>query len=107
MENFKVICKHNHTTHSWARNGGVTKIVTTKRFFGLIKNTSVVKDEVIVPGPSKDEICIVYETYVDGDTYYKLQGYPYGGYNSKYFIRLDEFTETAKEIAKKSEPQLN
>lgn len=95
MENFKVICKAE--SHGWVKKHPVTNLVTVKKFFGLIKTTKAITENPSVPGPCKDEICIV--TAVDtsgGCTHYALSGYPYGTYDSKYFIRLDEFTETQK-----------
>lgn len=100
MESFKVICKGT----GWERVPRLTKIVTAHKFFGLIKHSRIVDDRMDVPGPVKDEICIVTETYISrGDTYYVLKGYPYGGYDSRYFIRLDEFTENQKQIAEKAD----
>lgn len=107
MSNFKVICKIPKSDR-WAEMPVRTKTITTKKLFGLISNTVVVSDLVIKPGPNFDEICIVYDEYDSkGSHYYKLLGYPYGGYLSRLFIKLDEFTETAEEIAKKSQPALN
>jgi len=106
MSTFKVICKANG--NDWVKDPPVTKIVTTKRFFGFIKTTSVTTEKEKVPGPHKEEVCIVTDDYIhDSEKYYKLAGYPYGGYNAKYFVRMDEFTETQKEIAEKSEPVFN
>lgn len=102
---FKVICK---TSNNWERTPIVPKLVNTSKFFGLIKSSKIVMEPDKVPGSTMNEICIVTDTYVsNSEDYYKLTGYPYGGYNSKYFIRLDEFTETQKEIAQKSQPILN
>lgn len=85
-----------------------SKVVNYTKLFGLLKFSKVVSEQEVVQGPDKDEICIVVEEYLRKDVkYYRLAGYPYGGYNAKYFIRLDEFTETQKEIAKKSEPVFN
>ena len=107
MSNFKVICKVADN-RDWCHDNGA-KVVKVKRFFGLISESRVVNSKKYVPGPSKDEICIVNDCYnnEEGETYYILAGYPYGGYNSKYFVRLDEFTETAKEIAQKAEIKSN
>jgi hypothetical protein len=105
MADFKVICKISGDWIFWPVG---TKVITTSKLFGLIKKTSVVEDKKFTTGPNKEEICIVYDTYeAHNEIYYKLKGYPNGGYCSKYFIRLDEFTETQKEIAQKSEPILN
>lgn len=105
MGSFKVICKADGK--HWEGNFG-TKIVTIKSFFGLIKNTVVEKDLRGTPGPSKDEICIVYREHeTNGVIFYMLEGYPTGAYDSQWFIKLDEFTETQKEIAEKSEQILN
>jgi hypothetical protein len=97
MDTFKVICKADG---KWEKCPSKQKFY----FFGLIKIT---KNE-FVPGPQKEEICIVTETYFNASVKcYILAGYPYGGYNSKYFVRLDEFTETQKEIAEKAIPILS
>ena len=106
MENFKVICKGN--ADSWFRKYPTSKVVTTSKLFGLFKSTKVVSDREKEWGPSKDEICIVTEEIIDGgELYYVLAGYPNGSYDSKLFIRLDEFTETQKEIAEKVEYSTN
>jgi len=103
MANFKVICKADG--NSWVRDKGF-KTTVTKRFFGLIKRTSIDKDEEKAYGPSKDEICIVLDVKSDG--FYKIAGYTqHGWYTPEPFIRLDEFEESQKEIAQKSQPQLN
>lgn len=105
MGTFKVICKANG--NDWVTDP-ITNIVTTKSFFGLIKRINITSEKQKVPGPHKEEICIVIDDYIhNSEKYYKLSGYPYGGYNAKYFVRMDEFTETQKEIAEKSEPVLN
>src|SRR5689334_5954892 len=97
-DTFKVVCKNNGT---WIKIKGKVKSC----LWGLIKWNKGKP----VHGPSKEEICIVNSSYIadDNDTYYNLSGYPYGGYNSKHFIPLDEIEETQKEIAKKSQPVLN
>lgn len=107
MSTFKVICKADGD--NWVQTTSGTKIITTSRFFGLIKTSRVVPvTSKSVPGPDKEEICIVTDDYIsNSEKYYILAGYPYGGYNAKYFVRLDEFTETQKDIAEKSEPILN
>lgn len=107
MSSFKVVCKANG--NDWVQNNpSFTKIVTSKRFFGLIKTSSVIPDTKKVPGPTKEEVCIVTDEYThDSTKWYVLAGYPYGGYNSRYFVRIDEFMETEKEIWKKQEPVLN
>ena len=100
MEPFKVICKADGK--SWMRDNGM-KATVTKKFFGLIRSTIIGKDLEKVHGPSKDEICIVVNVRTD-DGYYKLAGYTqFGWYTPLPFIRLDEFTETQKEIAKKAD----
>lgn len=105
MSNFKVICKSSNDT-KWHHKKGPELV--TKTFFGFFSQTRVEDKIKIVDGPSKDEICIVTDSYISkGETYYILAGYPYGGYNSKYFVRLDEFTETAKDIAHKAERSVN
>ena len=104
MSTFKVISKAN----GWQKSIADSKIITVYKFFGLIKSKKIVFEKEKVPGPAKEEICIVTDTYMDKETLcYILSGYPYGGYDSKYFVRLDEFTETQKEIAEKSEKVLN
>lgn len=103
MKSFKVICKNDGD--NWFVDKGM-KTTVTKRFFGLIKRTSIGKDVEKAYGPSKGEICIVLDVREDG--YYKLAGYTqYGWYTHEPFIRLDEFTETQKEIAEKSQPVFN
>lgn len=103
MKSFKVICKA--TGKNWVVDLGLQTTVI-KKFFGLIKKTSIGRDKRNIHGPSKDEICIVIDVRDDG--YYQLAGYVhFGWYTPEPFIRLDEFTETAKEIAEKSQPQLN
>lgn len=107
MANFKVICKKSDQT-SWVQTPIGTKVVTTKRLFGLITKTSIEQDKKFMPGPRYDEVCIVHDHHTTGGVlYYDLLGYPYGGYDAKHFIRLDEFTETAAGLAKRSVPQLN
>lgn len=106
MDNFKVICKADRC--GWQTIPVPTKIIVVKKLFGLIKNECIVPDPKFNGGPDKDEICIVYEEYnSSGRHYYKLKGYPQSGYDSRFFVRLDEFTETQKEIAEKSQPILN
>lgn len=106
MATFKVICKADKG--AWERYPTPTKTITTSKLFGLLKETKIISDPKIVNGPTKDEICIVTRDYIyAGELYYVLSGYPYGGYDSKYFIKLDEFTETQKEIAKKTEVSPN
>ena len=103
MEKFKVICKA--TGNDWLRNNGM-KTIIKKRFLGLIKKIYIGEDTEKTYGPTKDEICIVLDVREDG--YYKLAGYVHNGwYTPDPFIRLDEFEETQKEIAKKTEPALN
>lgn len=107
MSTFKVICKIKNPA-DWQRVKPDIKIVNTSKFFGLIKSSKIVSTPDKVPGPDRDEICIVKNEYLsEGEKYYILAGYPYGGYPAKYFIRLDEFKETQKEIAEKSQPALN
>lgn len=103
MKSFKVICKADG--NSWVRDHGL-KTTVKKSFFGLFKKTSVGRHEEKAFGPSKDEICIVIDVREDG--YYKLAGYTqYGCYTPEPFIRLDEFTESQKEIAEKANVVLN
>lgn len=100
---FKAVCKTNGD--KWANKKPRTEIVVTKRFFGLVKSTELKATRDKVPGPCKDEIVIVTNVYTDKDgTFYTLAGYPFGGYDSRYFIRLDELQ---KEIAEKSTQILN
>ena len=106
MEFFKVICKA--PSDSWEKVKKVSRIVTTKKFFGLLSSSKVVTDPGKVPGPGKEEICIVTEVIEYPDmTGYVLAGYPYGSYDSRHFIRLDEFTESQKEIAEKAATVFN
>jgi len=106
MANFKAICKTNR--EDWVKQKPTTKIITTSRLFGLIKTTKVVSEHAKSTGPDKEELCIVTDSYTDsGYLFYNLAGYPYGGYDSRHFIRLDEIQETQKEIAEKSQPVLN
>src|SRR5690348_5703664 len=103
MKSFKIICKAEYDT--WYRDNGL-QMKVKKSFFGLVKTTSLERDKEKVHGPSKEEICIVIDVRNDG--YYKLAGYTqYGWYTPEPFIRLDEFTETQKEIAEKSQPIFN
>ncbi len=103
MKPFKVICKA--ADNSWFRDNGL-KTTVVRRFFGLIKRTTVGRDLEKSFGPSKEEICIVIDVKEDG--YYKLAGYTqYGWYCPEPFVRLDEFTESQKEIAEKSQPVMN
>lgn len=103
MKSFKVICKADG--NSWFRDNGL-KTTVKKRFFGLFKSTHIGHDKEKACGPSKEEICIVIDVRDDG--YYKLAGYTqHGWYTPEPFIRLDEFTESQKEIAEKSQPVLN
>ena len=105
MKSFKVICKNDKD--NWRKNPVPTKTVVVKYLLGLITRTKIVSEDPKAYGPSKDEICIVYDEYVfAGEHYYNLKGYQ-GGYVSKAFIRLDEIEETQKEIAEKSQPVLN
>jgi hypothetical protein len=106
MSTFKVICKAEG--NDWRKKFPITKVVTTSKLFGLIKSTKVVSEPDRVPGPHKDEICIVTDsiTLPEG-IFYQIAGYPCGPYDSKWFVRLDEFTESQKEIAEKSQPVLN
>lgn len=80
MKSFKVICKGDG--NSWVRDKGL-KTTITKSWFGLIKKTTIGKDQEKAFGPSKGEICIVVDIRQDG--FYKLAG-----------------TETQKEIAEKT-----
>jgi hypothetical protein len=106
MQPFKVICKIENG--DWAVTPVRTKIVTTRSWFGLIRSSKIVADTEFTPGPQKNEECIVVNQYPSaGEIYYHLAGYPYGGYDSRYFVRIDEFIETEKEIAEKSQPILN
>ena len=103
MQSFKVICKADG--NKWFLDKGL-KTTIKKSFFGLIKRTIISKDEEKVFGPSKEEICIVVGVTEDG--YYKLAGYTqHGSYSPEPFIRLDEFTESQKEIAEKYHPFFN
>lgn len=103
MEKFKVICKADDSI-PWETLPRISKVITTSKFFGLLKSSKIVQQQRIIHGPAKDEICIVTGTFTNPNGfYYELAGYPYGGYNAKHFIRLDEFTETQKEIAQKFE----
>lgn len=103
MKSFKVICKADGK--SWVRDNGL-KTTVKSSLFGLINRTHISRDKEPVHGPDKEEICIVLDVREDG--YYKLAGYTqYGWYTPEPFIRLDEFTETQKEIAEKSQPVLN
>lgn len=103
MKPFKVICKADG--NSWVKDNG-PKMSVRKRFFGLIKKTFIDQYKEKAFGPSKEEICIVLEVREDG--YYKLSGYTqHGWYTPEPFIKLDEFTESCEEIAKKSDFQLN
>ena len=109
MNPFKVICKKPNNT-AWVYNKGQTKIVYKTSFFGLIKKPVVVSIEKENLGPSNDEICLVTDKEIcNNNTYYTLAGYPYGTYNSKYFIPLDEFEEkeSVSEIARNAKPVLN
>mgnify|MGYP000932968016 FL=1 len=106
MSTFKVICKNDKD--NWVKDPVPTKTVVKKYLFGLITSTKIVADNAKANGPSKDEICIVYETYNSNErSYYRLKGYGEAGYITTAFVRLDEFTETQKEIAEKSNPVLN
>lgn len=103
---FKVICKADR--NNWESLPRSTKIVTTYRLFGLIKTTRVVSDPNKVPGPQKEEICIVTNvSFCNNEKYYTLAGYPYGGYDAKYFVMLNELTEMQSEMAEKSKHVLN
>jgi len=103
MQSFKVICKNS--ADNWVRDNGM-KTIVTKSFFGLVKKTSIGRDTEKAFGPSKEEICIVIDVRHNG--HYKLAGYTaYGWYTPELFIRLDEFTESQKEIAEKSQPVFN
>lgn len=107
MSNFKVICKANNS-NSWETVPRPTKVIHMKRLLGLIKRSIVVDDPQYNGGPSKDEICIVYETYQNNNcSFYLLKGYGNMGYDTKWFIKLDELEETQKEIAQKSQPVFN
>lgn len=106
MSTFKVICKADG--NDWSKKYPTTKIITNKIFFGLLKNKIVISERERVPGPRKEEVCIVIQEVVEaGGKYYELAGYPYGPYDARYFVRMDEFTETQKEIAETAEPVLN
>lgn len=106
MATFKVICKAEKS--GWQKYPIPQKTIVTTNFFGFNKRYKIVSDPQPMYGPAKEEICIVTSDYIfDKELYYKLEGYPHGGYNSKYFIRLDELMETQKEIAEKSQPVLN
>lgn len=101
MENFKVISKS--ATRSWVKVEPMQALKTTSSFFGLIKKTKLISENERVPGPAKDEVCLVTEVITSPyGTCYILAGYPFGPYLSKYFIRLDEMEETLKEIAIKA-----
>ena len=103
MKPFKVICKAQ--SDQWIIDRGM-KVSVVKRFFGLIKKTVVGRSVEKTYGPSKEEICLVIDVNEWG--YYKLAGYTqYGWYCPEPFVRLDEFTESQKEIAEKSEFALN
>ena len=106
MKSFKVICKADG--NNWTKKLPITKVVTTSKLFGLIKSMKVVSKPDRVPGPNKDEICIVIDiiNFTEG-LFYEVAGYPCGPYDSKWFVRLDEFAESQKEIAEKSQPIFN
>lgn len=106
MPTFKVICKAN--PEFWKKIPAITRIVSSSKLFGLLKSTKTITEEIKVHGPAKEEICIVTDEYVSSSVkYYVIAGYPYGGYDAKNFVRLDEFTETQKEIAKKHDKIMN
>ena len=106
METFKVVCKAERSC--WGVIPCPTKIVYEKKLFGLIKKPIVVANPQMVCGPGREEICVVYKTYQrQGLSFYILAGYGEDGYCTKHFIRLDELTETQKEIEEKSQSVLN
>lgn len=103
MPHFKVICK---ASNGWGETPTPTKTIVVKKFFGLIKETRIVSDPKRIPGPVKDEICIVTEEYEEyQNTWYTLAGYPFGRYDSRRFIKLDEFEDMIK--VKKVKEELN
>jgi hypothetical protein len=100
----KVICKAD--PQFWNYKKAVKKV--TKQFFGLFSKTTWENPKA--NGPSKDEICTVYETFTDddGEKMYRILGYGSSGYSAKWFIPLEEnkseFKETTFEEIKKAAP---
>ena len=107
MKEFKVICKANGD--NWTPLKKPFRIIEISKLFGLIKQSRLEIDENAKSnGPTKEEICIVTNIVHQGDlTVYRIKGYGWLLYDSKWFIRLDEITETQKEIAEKAMPILN
>lgn len=91
MDKFKVICKIPKG-YGWVIYQ--SKVNVKKYLFGLFSKTYIVPDDKRVGGPVKDEICIATKEYESaGEKYYNLAGYPVGGFEAKYFIKLDEFED--------------